>query len=346
MFLLGYIIVIGISFAVTFSLLVSGIGSAYYIYYTITETLAIILSFFLGFMILFLVKEFVNPRIKDLLYIFAGLMVLIPIFQVIVWIFLPISLTTDFYWLDEPVLIAMTFFTLLHSIMWGLAAFVFYNINKGLKIHGRTIPKEPPSFLPRPEPVAKYAGEFYLRPKRAIFGVVVVTIILGVALGASYYVPNESDSSSSRFPEDMYDESPHSYGYTEFGEIFERETKQLELDLFCEVFSFRVDFYWTDEPDAPMRDNEPDRFTLEVNLGALSDSDSQENSQGDMGHIYIEWEFDVEDPRFIDYAEIVITLDDAGDQTGPGGIAQSPLTIEDNSNEFQLDVSYFYQAEL
>jgi hypothetical protein len=44
-------------------------------------------------------------------------------------------------------------------------------------------------------------------------------------------------------------------------------------------------------------------------------------------------------------ALITITLERAGDQTGPIGLPFSPYTIPDNSNEYQLDVYYIYKSE-
>ena len=66
-------------------------------------------------------------------------------------------------------------------------------------------------------------------------GVVVVAIILGVAVGASYQVPSDPDSYHRDFPEDWNYEGVLSYEYSERGELSEGESTQMEVDLNCEV---------------------------------------------------------------------------------------------------------------
>jgi len=68
-------------------------------------------------------------------------------------------------------------------------------------------------------------------------------------------------------------------------------------------------------------------------------------AHGESGVIVLEFIFNPEDEQFIDFVEITIILETAGDQTGPFGIGGSPLTIEDDSNDYELRIVYTYLKE-
>ena len=88
-----------------------------------------------------------------------------------------------------------------------------------------------------------------------------------------------------------------------------------------------------------LRTNEPDCFTLEITFENETAKQTNENSQGKSCSIDLRDEFNNNDDLWIESFFITIKLDYAGDQLGPGGRPQSPLTVEDNSNDYHFELS-------
>lgn len=350
-YIIGYFILFALAFILALIIVASMFLSEQFsqapAYLTgISSVITILQSFFLGFLILFLVKEIISPRDRDILYIFAGLMVLLPLIQAITVMieFLQIE-SSNFSDFSDYYYSRLIFFGFCNLVMWAIAAFAFYNISKRLKINERTIPDKPAKFLPRPKVISKYLYQFYTKPKRSILAVVIVAIIIGAGVGVSAQALQDQISKPSiSFSGDTFSESGE-YQTSEDGILNEGESVDIDIHIHSNIIVFEVFLYWVDEPDQGYRDNEPDMFTLQVDLNGESRSETDQNPQGGQGEIGLSWHYDENESYYVDTALITITLEIAGDQEGPIGLPRSPLTIEDNSNEFQLDVMYYYQSE-
>jgi hypothetical protein len=90
------------------------------------------------------------------------------------------------------------------------------------------------------------------------------------------------------------------------------------------------------------RNNEPDRFTLDVEFGSYSESFTDENPPDGPGLIGKEWFFDYEEFADGISIELSVTLEYAGDQMGPVGLPRSPATVDDDSNEYSISIHYEY----
>jgi hypothetical protein len=350
-FIISYFIVFALTFVLALVIVASMFLSEQYYgipgYYTgISNVITILVSFFLGFLILFLVKEIISPRDRDLLYIFAGLMVLIPLIQAItVMIEYSQIASDDFVYSSETIFSRLAFFGFCNLVIWIIAAVAFYNISKRLKVNERTIPVKPAKFLPRPKAISKYLYQFYTKPKRAILAVVIVALIIGAGVGVSAQALQDRIYEPLRsFREERFSE-PGEYQRSEDGALNEGESVDIDLDIHSNIIVFEVYLNWMDEPDQGRRDNKPDTFTLLVDLAGESRSDTDQNPQGGQGEIGLNWNYDENESYYVNTALITITLESAGDQEGPVGLPFSPYTIPDNSNEYYLDIYFVYIEE-
>ncbi len=350
-FIISYFVLFALTFILALVMIASMILSDQFYqispYYSgITSVITILQSFLLGFLILFLVKEIISPRDRDILYIFAGLMVLIPLIQAITVMIEFIQLgSSNFSYFSEYYYPRLIFFGFCNLVIWVIAAVAFYNISKRLKINERTIPDKPAKFLPRPKAISKYLYQFYTKPKRSILAVVVVAIIIGAGVGVSAQALQDQISEPSiSFREDVSSE-PGEYQRSEDGILNEGESVDIDIPILAVIVLLEVTLIWMDEPDQGRRNNEPDVFTLQVDLNGESRSDTNQNPQGGQGEIVLNWYYYEEESYYVDTALITITLETAGDQEGPIGLPFSPITIPDNSNEFYLDIYCVYIEE-
>jgi hypothetical protein len=347
-FLVAYVILFALAFIITIYLIASMIFSEQYYgippYYTgVSSVITILQSFFMGFLILFLVKEIISPRERDLLYIFAGLMVLIPLIQAITGMIENFSVASDDSTYTSDIFYTrLVFFGLCNLVIWIIAAVAFFNISRRLKVHGRTVPDKPGKFLPRPKAISKYLYQFYTKPKISIIAIGIAAIIVGAGVGVSAQaLQDRIFEPSINFGDDMVS-GPSEYHIGEDGMLTEGNSIEVDIPIDADLLEFEAFLYWTDEPDQGRRNNEPDVFTLQVDLNGESGSDTNQNPHGGEGQIGLSWNYDENESYYVDRALIIITLETAGDQEGPIGLPFSPYTIADNSNVYYLEVYYTY----
>lgn len=84
---------------------------------------------------------------------------------------------------------------------------------------------------------------------------------------------------------------------------------------------------------------------MDAFYGTDSDSATDMNPYGGAGRFVLEIMSDPLEDQSMSFIEITLTLDTAGDQTGPIGLCANPLTVADNSNQYNLQVSYTYFYE-
>jgi hypothetical protein len=200
------------------------------------------------------------------------------------------------------------------------------------------------SFLPRPEPLARFTYTFYSRPLQAFIIILILAILLGAARGMTVEVPWYVDFNSSELDFEFIDDSggPYSGGDSETNSISEGETSDHSFFDSNAIESLSVSLFWEDEPDMGFRNNEPDRFTLDVEFGSYSESFTDENPPDGPGLIGKEWFFDYEEFADGISIELSVTLEYAGDQMGPVGLPRSPATVDDDSNEYSISIHYEY----
>lgn len=345
-FIIGYFILFAIAFIMTLFIIASMLFSEQYFqvpsfFTAISSSVAILQSFFLGFLILFLVKDIISPRDRDLLYIFAGLMVLLPLTNATTGMIESLLLAPgdSGFGVDVSYGTAIIF-DLCYLVIWLIATFAFFNISKGLKTLERTIPDKPDKFLPRPKAVSKYLYKFFSKPKVSIPTVLVIAIIIGAGVGASAQIAYDQAVEHAKENFEDVEYLPYQSHRSENGILSEGQNEFIEVNIHSNIIELEVNLYWVDEPDQGRRNNEPDVFTLQVDLNGESWSDTNQNPHGGEGEIGLSWYYEKEDLYYVDTAMIMITLETAGDQTGPIGLPISPYTIEDNSNEYFLEIYY------
>jgi hypothetical protein len=288
-------------------------------------------GFFLVLMIFLPLIALADPREKDMLYTFATVLIILEILYAINTIAVMAN--------DEFYMFYMTYFVFFSFITipaWLLVFFTCRRLNKRIKSEGRQLPISSSRFLPRIKPLDRYVYQFYSRPLHAL----VIFLVIGVLVAASAAV-----SIDVRWYNDepFYIDDGTDYVDDGFGWYFE-DSGVLEegesIEIFCRLGNFdsslNARLAWTDENDAFRRQNQPDGFTLEISFAGETQSASAENPEGETGEIRIEFDLDPNMLEDYDSGVVTITLDYAGDQTGPIGLPISPLTIEDYSNSYEI----------
>jgi hypothetical protein len=336
-FIITYIFLWILTFAVTILipiLLFPEISLVLSVTFGITKLISFLMSFFLGFTILYLTKEIAGAQEKDLIYIFIIMILLFPIGLFI------IELTFYPYQTYFGYIIYVSFTSIVGLITWSLALLAYSRIKKSFDAYSRYYPNETTRFLPRPEPLASYGYRFFSNPVKAFIVIFIIALLIGTGTGA--LVKSQYDAYYRALPESsdyLYHDLEHEQYAS--GSINEGETMDFTFEFDLPVYNFSVQLVWRDEPDQILRTNEPDRFSMSVSLGGLSDSKEDSNEQGDVGIIDVEWGIPKDDAMTVESVYIDLTLTQAGDQVGPMALLNSPLTVEDNSNDFELFVTYW-----
>jgi hypothetical protein len=307
----------------------------------ISTVFGLILTFLLSFTILYLVRELAQPFELDLLYIFVGVTILLNIIQEVFFAMFYAQLilpSLGRYYAFE------LFFEILFAILILLAFFAYYRMFKSFDPQGRYTPKESRAFLPRPEPVATHVSKFYARPIPSVIAIIIVSILIGMAIGVSMYVPeigpNLFEFRSSGDPEYFTD-------YEEGIEMLqEGQSTSMGMNIQGSITFIEIIVTWEDEPDAVPRENQPDRFSVMLSFDGVEDAThTGENNHGEAGVIYITRIFEEDDLFYTDSLGIEVTLEFAGDQTNRLGIGPGFFNIADDSNEFYYEILVEYAEE-
>jgi hypothetical protein len=299
----------------------------------------IIEGFILGFVVLLAVREIANTLQKDLLYIFCMVIILLPIISTSV---LLLRLTNVLPSDPNAYQYSQIFYDIYFLIMWTFAAVAYRQLLKSFDIYGRFTPRVSTKFIPHPKPIASYLNSFYSRPKYSIMMVFIVALILCLATGFSGGSDSKYGSDCGSDPCEpgplinIIDEED-----TISGSLREGESKKISIQFGEPILDFCAKLIWKDEKDEPYRDNGPDEFTLTAKVGDKTESVTEKNQHGEECIIDCTWNFGKK-PYECDWVNITVTLNTAGDQTGPIGLPISPFTISDTSNEFTLDITYSY----
>ena len=308
------------------------------IFVAYSEMLSIISAFFIAFAILYLVKSFASEFEKDLLYLSASILIILPIISSILYIFTYTTFSYDIYLGSSLTL------RIIRIINWFIVVFTYVRLKRSFDTYARFKPKEDKKFLPRPEPMAGYAFRFYSKPIKALKIFIIVAIIFGafsgIAFASTYITFDEMYSSSIGSQGNEQDVESKQFDYSE--SLTETETIDSIIPVNGELIQLDALLTWIDEPDRSRRSNEPDVFSLEIQYVVETLSQTEQNPQGEQGIIQLSCGYDLDEGVYVDEITVSITLVYAGDQTGPLGLGSSPLTIEDNSNEFECVVNIHY----
>lgn len=351
-FMIGFIVISVLSIIISVIYVISSIGqeadeltsSAYYIYSGFPQAFYILQSFFLAFMILLVVKEFVTFRMMIFLYLVAGLIILIALVDSIIDILDPYFFNPETAQDFAAIIRLKANFIFIIALIWSLVALSYIFILGSLKTYGRTLP--PKSLATRPilGRVIKYFRPVTTRPYVPFIAILIIAVIMGGAAAESAQVPRRLGIATG-LPLRVEQPSEVSSEYLEESMLNEGESIDINININKDVNSIYFVLSWEDEPDEPLRDNNPDEFSMDVSAGRLTKSDESVNDDGGYGHITIYWDFGADDPYSISTAQITIKLEFAGDQEGPAGIVGSPILVEDNSNYFKLRVWWTYIEE-
>lgn len=307
-------------------------------YYILLQMFSIINGFFLGLGILLLVRAFAKPLQKDLLYIFSFFMILLPIIGSVIIVLRLTGIFAEAYYGPSVFLIVSD---IIYLVIWLLALISYNSISKSLILYGQPIPPTRKGILPRPKPIAYHMNNVYSHPMNAFFGIMLITFLLGMgmAYGTEPCAFKGTESKEVQ-DEDCYDFEVVDAQERFSGSLREGDSEEFQVLLDAPIIYYCAELIWEDEPDEKYRYNNPDQFTLDTTVGELSDEISERNPHGEMCVIRVIWEFNIEKPLECDSAATKITLDNAGDQTGPLGLNMGPFKIDDFSNDYELVVSY------
>jgi hypothetical protein len=335
-FLIGFIILFFIDFFISYSSSFLYFISDFIFQFIVgfATFISILLALFIAFIVFLPVRELTSPREKDLLYIFATILILIPIITTLVDISnRPISESN--YLLLTGI---MTFFSFISLGAVALAALVYSRIEKGIKIHGLDRPYRTKPLLPRPKPIDRYVYRFYTRPHEAFIIILIVALILGTAQGIAINIPSVSSSGppSDNGRSDPLDTS--SVTYHDNGMLTEGDSIGNEYYFDPSARNIRVTLLWQDEADQTGSYNEPDEFSIVVTYRGSAQEDSGENQHGEFGSIYMEINIPEGEETYEGFVVVTITLVNAGDQYGPAGLPLGPLYRVDDSNDFEVSI--------
>jgi len=306
--------------------------------FSIRKTLWIIQTLLIIFIVFLPVSALCGRNEKDKMYLFATGIIAVVVLRSIVDLF-----SIDNQGLNESG-IAFTYgiLYLIEAGFWTIAFLAYRTIWRWTKEFGRDIPRETRPFLPRPRPIEKPLYNFYSKPVQALTVIFIIGIILGAAEAASLMhtiglEDTESDSGDNEDYYDYFDGSPGSF--YDSGTLEEGQSEEIRIFLDLPIISLQASLTWSDEDDQFPRENQPDYFSMAISCANIDTYEQASNEHGGMGMIYLEVE-DVDD-EIDSYADITITLESAGDQTGPRGIPYGPWVIEDNENFWELSVEYY-----
>lgn len=331
-FIIIYIVILITSFFVFPLILLAQGYSSLQLLVGLSTITTILLGFFLSFAILFLIKGFVDPRDRDLLIIFASFMILLPLFDFIINKILFLAPVGPSYFLY------LTVFPIIRLFIWLFVAFAYLSTKRCFAPDGKFTPAHRPAFLPRPRLVAGYIHRFYAKPIIAFILILIIAMVFGTAVGLSVQVPdlNVEVDINPPGPDDL----TLGEGAVEGTERLQ-EGQSASIDISVDGAMVYLEGYltWLDEPDEGRFTNQPDRFTIEITCGNETETYTDRNPHGAEGVISFEMTF----PELgLDYVEITITLEYAGDQTGPAG---RWAFVSDNSNEIDYEFYYEYIDE-
>jgi hypothetical protein len=331
-FIIIYIVILITSFFVFPLILLAQGYSGLRLLVGLSTIATILLGFFLSFAILFLIKSFVDPRDRDLLIIFASLMILLPLFDFIINKILFLAPVGPSYFLY------LTVFPIIRLFIWLFAAFAYLSTKRCFTPDGKFTPAHRPAFLPRPRPVAGYIHGFYAKPIIAFILILIIAMVFGTAVGLSVQVPDLNVEVDITPP--GLDDLTLGEGAVEGTErLQEGQSASIDISVDGAIVYLEGYLTWIDEPDEGRFTNQPDRFTIEITCGNETETYTDRNPHGAEGVISFEMTF----PELgLDYAEITITLEYAGDQTGPAG---RWAFVSDNSNEIDYEFYYEYIDE-
>jgi hypothetical protein len=178
----------------------------------------------------------------------------------------------------------------------------------------------------------------------------VVVVLILVAVVGYNLIPNDIGhnelynpytNGGNGGPDDPYTPDPDeprvpiTYNQTLSGNVNEGETTEFTSEIEGTVIWFEANLTWQDESSVALWTNSPDTFTIEVNVGHLTGSDTGENPPGEAGLLNVYLNFGEANAG---YWSVNVTLDSAGDLEGPIGLIAGP----DNSNSFDLQITYLY----
>ncbi len=334
-FLITYLILFLITFILAFIPFIFTYES-FLIFISIYQAIGILQTFLLAFSILLLVRGIASDREKDILYITTSLMIIIPILRTIVELAVPSAVQ---YTGSLGSIIYVEVFSLISLMLWAFIAFAYYNIFTSFDVYSRYLPLKTSKFLPRPQPIANYGDQFYSRPILAFILLLIIAIVLGASTGLSYRALFSSDS-DVELPFTIEQEPFYLDGTREGEEtIQEGQSITMEISVDGAIIYLEGLLVWSDEPDQGRYTNQPDWFTVEVEYGNDTLTFTESNPHGGEGRINFDQGF-IDDE--LDTLIIIITLSNAGDQTGP---LRRWSFIPDNSNDIYFEFYYEYIEE-
>jgi len=160
---------------------------------------------------------------------------------------------------------------------------------------------------------------------------IITLIALTVALLISFTYFYSDEQYIENLDSDSYREETIKEVFTGF--LTEGTSKDFQLTVNSPADKIAIALEWEDEPDMNFHTNEPDTFTISVNVGQFYYEETHQNPSGTAGKITIS---EIVKLPILGVINATVTLDDAGDQIGPRGINGSPFNVEDNSNSFTL----------
>jgi len=191
-----------------------------------------------------------------------------------------------------------------------------------------------------------------ISPKTVFIIVTIIVLVLaGVAIGLTWryavMIDRSGEVGGGPDPNREIWSSEKEANFQESGLLYDDRDPQMDsfaIDRSMALIYFTAILTWTDEPSDIGFTNEPDNFKMVVRSDGKEQIGFGENIYDNEGLIRIDVINGNLTIEKVDRIEIDVTLIFAGEQLPNGGPAW--MEKEDNSNIYELDVSYTYKERI
>jgi hypothetical protein len=305
-----------------------------------TNFLLILEGIILVLLIFVPVKAIAGRTERDVLFLFSFFMILAVIVVAVYDITKPY--TNTYLRFGHLYLVNITI-SLVFILIMMFASTGYIMLLRAIQVHGDDLPSRSKGIFSRSKGISKRIEGAFKSPMRTLTAFCIIGLILGAAEGLD--IRSELIQLGN---EDIYQESITNPGSPQLlrgklaysDELSEGTTLTYDCTMDEHVMIFYAELTWNDEPNEQYRINQPDCFTMNVTLGNMSKTQTQENPDYGSGVLLIQFDLDEENAVYVQDAVVVVTLEYAGDHTGPLGLENSPSTITDNSNSYTLVIDY------
>jgi hypothetical protein len=307
---------------------------------SLVNFMVIIEGIILALLLFLPAKEIAGKTEKDLLFLFSIFIIIAPVLTGIYDMIKPYenSYVRIFHLTAVNITLSMIFLAI-----WSFASTGYLILLRRIIVLGPNLPPASSGFLSRSKMLSKKMDKLFANPVKALSIIIILALILGAAEGVTtrMEILDLDDDDSDRYDIEQSSSPQLLRGNLAFSDsVNEGDSKNYENEFNMHLMILHAELTWADEPYEQGRINQPDCFTIDVLYGNKTESGTEENPYNGNGNVVIDISLSEDEAVFVETVQIILTLDYAGDQTGPMGLENSPTTVEDSSNDFSLVIDY------